>query len=301
MPEGPTPASDHPLDTWILARLNQVTSALYGEPGRFGHAQRHTGHRRVPGRLEQLVYSPQPAALLKSTHDLDKHTAYATLYHVLVKLIKLLAPLTPFVTETMYQNLVRAVQPTAYDSVHHCDWPEVDTAASAEYPARPDGPDAPGHQSGPGGRSTVNLKVRQPLAKALVHVRDGQETLSEAFTAIVADELNVKALAFVADEATLLRFEVLPNSKFLGPRFGAQFPRVRAALSALDPAAVVHQVQAGLPVVVTVDGEDIELTPEEVLIRTHPAAGLAVATEKGVDRRRRYRRDASLAHGRAGA
>jgi isoleucyl-tRNA synthetase len=135
---------------------------------------------------------------------------------------------------------------------------------------------------GLGARSTVNLKVRQPLAKALVHVRDGQETLSEAFTAIVADELNVKTLQFVADEATLLRFEVLPNSKLLGPRLGAQFPRVRAALGALDPAAVVHQVQAGWPVVVTTDGEDLELTPEEVLIRPHPAAGLAVATEKGV-------------------
>ena len=81
---------------------------------------------------------------------------------------------------------------------------------------------------------------------------------------------------------TLLRFEVLPNSKLLGPRFGGQFPRVRAALSALDPTAVVHQVQAGSPVVVTMDGENIALTPEEVLIRTHPAAGLAVATEKGV-------------------
>jgi isoleucyl-tRNA synthetase len=135
---------------------------------------------------------------------------------------------------------------------------------------------------GLGARSTVNLKVRQPLAKALVHVHDGQETLSEAFTAIVADELNVKALQFVADEATLLRFEVLPNSKLLGPRFGGQFPQVRAALSAIDPAGVVHQVQRGLPVVVTMDSEDIELTSEEVLIRTHPAAGLAVATEKGV-------------------
>jgi isoleucyl-tRNA synthetase len=208
--------------------------------------------------------------------------AYAILYHVLVKLTKLLAPLTPFVTEMMYQNLVRAVQPTAYDSVHHCDWPEVDTAAVQSTLLDQMALTRQVTSLGLGARSTVNLKVRQPLAKALVHVRDGQETLSEAFTAIVADELNVKALAFVADEATLLRFEVLPNSKLLGPRFGAQFPRVRAALSALDPAAVVHQVQAGLPVVVTMDGEDIALTPEEVLIRTHPAAGLAVATEKGV-------------------
>jgi len=177
---------------------------------------------------------------------------------------------------------VRAVQPTAYDSVHHCNWPEVDTTVVQGTLLEQMVLTRQVTSLGLGARSTVNLKVRQPLAKALVHVRDGQETLSEAFTAIVAEELNVKALQFVADEATLLRFEVLPNSKLLGPRLGAQFPQLRAALSALDPAAVVHQVQAGSSVVVALDGEDIELTPEEVLIRTHPAAGLAVATEKGV-------------------
>jgi isoleucyl-tRNA synthetase len=126
------------------------------------------------------------------------------------------------------------------------DWPEVDTAAVQNTLLDQMALTRQVTSLGLGARSTVNLKVRQPLAKALVHVRDGQETLSEAFTTIVADELNVKALAFVADEATLLRFEVLPNSKLLGPRFGGQFPQVRAALSALDPAAVVHQVQAGV-------------------------------------------------------
>jgi len=190
--------------------------------------------------------------------------------------------LTPFVTEMMYQNLVRAVQPTAYDSVHHCHWPEVDTTAVQSTLLDQMALTRQVTSLGLGARSTVNLKVRQPLAKALVHVRDGQGTLSEAFTAIVADEINVKALQFVAEEETLLRFEVLPNSKLLGPRFGAQFPRVRTALGAVNPVAVVHQVQAGFPVTLTVDGGAIELTPEEVLIRTHPATGLAVATEKGV-------------------
>ncbi len=281
-PEGPTPASDNPLDTWILARLNQVTERCTES---LADSDMHSATLAIDEFLDDLsnwYIRRSRRRFWKSTHDLDKHTAYATLYHILVKLIKLLAPLTPFVTEMMYQNLVRAVQPTAYDSVHHCDWPEVDTTAVQGTLLDHMALTRQVTSLGLGARSTMNLKVRQPLAKALVHVRDGQETLSEAFTAIVADELNVKALQFVADEATLLRFEVLPNSKLLGPRFGGQFPQVRAALSALDPAAVVHQVQEGLPVVVTLHGEDIELTPEEVLIRTHPAAGLAVATEKGV-------------------
>src|SRR5262249_24971891 len=158
------------------------------------------------------------------------------------------------------------------------DWPDVDTTAVQRPLLDQMALTRQITSLGLGARSTVSLKVRQPLAKVLVHVRDGQETLSEALTAIVSDELNVKALQFVADEATLLRYEVLPNSKLLGPRFGVQFPQVRAALGAMDSAAVVHQVQERLPVVVTLDSENIELTPEEVLIRTHPATGLAVAT-----------------------
>jgi isoleucyl-tRNA synthetase len=282
VPEGPTPASDNPLDAWILARLNQVTARCTGS---LADSDMHSATLAIDGFLDDLsnwYIRRSRRRFWKSTHDLDKHTAYATLYHVLVKLIKLLAPLTPFVTEVMYQNLVRTVQPTAYDSVHHCNWPEVDTTAVQSTLLDQMALTRQVTSLGLGARSTVNLKVRQPLATALVHVRDGQGTLSEAFTTIVAEELNVKALEFVAEEATLLRFEVLPNSKLLGPRFGAQFPRVRAALSAVDPATVVHQIQAGLPVSLTVDGDAIELTPEEVLIRTHPAAGLAVATEKGV-------------------
>jgi isoleucyl-tRNA synthetase len=282
VPEGPTPVSDNPLDTWILARLNQVTERCTAS---LADSDMHSATLAIDVFLDDLsnwYIRRSRRRFWKGTHDLDKHTAYATLYHVLVKLTKLLAPLTPFVTEMMYQNLVRAVQPTAYDSVHHCDWPDVDSAAIQPGLLDQMALTRQVTSLGLGARSTANLKVRQPLAKALVHVRDGQEHLSAAFSAIVADELNVKALQFVTEEATLLRFEVLPNSKLLGPRFGAQFPRVRTALGALDPATVVHQVQAGTPVALTLDSDTIELTQEEVLIRTHPAAGLAVATEKGV-------------------
>ena len=281
-PEGPTPSSDNPLDTWILARLNQVTAHCTES---LEQSDMHSTTLAVDAFLDDLsnwYIRRSRRRFWKSTHDLDKHTAYATLYHVLVKLSKLLAPLTPFVTEVMYQNLVRAVQPAAYDSVHHCNWPEVDAATVNTALLEQMALTRQVTSLGLGARSSVNLKVRQPLAKVLVHVRGAQSALADAFTAIVTDELNVKTLQFVAEEETLLRFEVLPNSKVLGPRFGAQFPRVRAALAATDPAAVVPQVQAGAPVALSVDGEQVELTPTEVLIRTHPAAGLAVATEKGI-------------------
>src|SRR5205823_9346864 len=194
VPEGPTPASDNPLDTWILARLNQVTEHCTKS---LADSDMHSATLAIDEFLDDLsnwYIRRSRRRFWKSTHDLDKHTAYATLYHVLVKLCKLLAPLTPFVTEMIYQNLVRAVQPAAYDSVHHCNWPEVDRVAV--NPALLDQMALTRQVTslGLGARSSVNLKVRQPLAKALVHVHDGQSALADAFTAIVAEELNVKAL-----------------------------------------------------------------------------------------------------------
>jgi isoleucyl-tRNA synthetase len=99
---------------------------------------------------------------------------------------------------------------------------------------------------------------------------------------MVTEELNVKGLQMVTAEASLLRYEVLPNSKLLGPRLGGKFPHLRAVLAAADPATIAHQVQSGVSVTLSVDGEEIALAPEEVLIRTHAAAGLAMATDKGI-------------------
>jgi isoleucyl-tRNA synthetase len=218
----------------------------------------------------------------KSEQDTDKQTAYATLYHVLIKLGKLLAPFTPFVTEVMYQNLVRSVQPEAYESVHHCDWPQVDEAAI-------DG-ELLGQMAlarriaslGLGARGSANIKVRQPLAKAMAYVGDARAELSDELVAIVADELNVKQFEFVAEEGALVSYRLLPDNKLLGPKFGSRFPKVRAALAAADPGTVVNRVRAGLSVTLEVDGGSVDLAPEEVLIQTQPAEGLAVAADKGV-------------------
>jgi isoleucyl-tRNA synthetase len=199
-----------------------------------------------------------------------------------VKLIKLLAPLTPFVTEVMYQNLVRAMQPGAYDSVHHCDWPEVDAVVVNATLLDQMALARQITSLGLGSRGSANIKVRQPLAAALAYVHEGEAAWSETYTAIVCEELNVKSLQFVEQEAQLLSYEVLPNNKLLGPRLGATLARVRAALTHTDAGAVVQQVQSGSPVTLSIDGETFELDPDEVLIRTHPAAGLAVATDRGV-------------------
>jgi isoleucyl-tRNA synthetase len=137
-------------------------------------------------------------------------------------------------------------------------------------------------------RSNAGLKVRQPLAKVLAYADltgfGNLPGLSADLIEIVADELNVKALEFVADAGELVSYKVLPNNKLLGPRFGADFPKVRAALAALNPAAVAAKVAAGEPITCSLQLESgeqtISLTGEEILVTAEAAEGLAVAADK---------------------
>jgi isoleucyl-tRNA synthetase len=123
------------------------------------------------------------------------------------------------------------------------------------------------------------LKVRQPLARALAFA-GGKRNLADEYLEIITDELNVKAFEFVEQASQLVTYQVLPDNKLLGPRFGAQFPRLRAALSAADPGAVAAAVQAGQPFSLELDGQPVDLQPQELLVSTRPASGLAVAADK---------------------
>jgi isoleucyl-tRNA synthetase len=218
----------------------------------------------------------------KSERDADKSAAYATLYRVLTTLCRLLAPIVPFVTEAMYQNLVRSVDPEALESVHHTDWPQADPAMVDEdlvaRMALVRQVVALGHSA----RNSRNIKLRQPLGRALVHLESGVGELDEELVDLVRDELNVKQVTFVEDASELVTYRLLPVNKVLGPRFGKQFPAVRAALGALDSKAAVRRLQESRPLQLEVEGKEIELAPDEVLVREEAREGLAVASERGV-------------------
>ena len=281
-PEGLTPRSDNPLDRWAVARINQVVARCTDA---LENSDAYAATLVIEPFLDDLTnwyVRRSRRRFWKSEQDTDKHTAYATLYHMLVKLIKLLAPFTPFVTETMYQNLVRSVQPDAHVSVHHCDWPRVDPAVADEQLLDQMALARRIASLGLGARGTANIKVRQPLARAMAYVAGVKAELTPELVAIVADELNVKQFEFVEEEEVLVSYRLLPDNKALGPKFGSQFPKVRAALSAAEPALVVRRVRAQLPVSLELDGMSVELAPQEVLIQTQPAEGLAVAADRDV-------------------
>ncbi|MBI9045144.1 MAG: isoleucine--tRNA ligase [Anaerolineaceae bacterium] len=282
LPEGETPKVDNPLDKWLLARINQVTKRVIET---LENSDAFGATLVVEPFIEDLTnwyVRRSRRRYWKSEHDSDKEAAYATLYHVLVKLSKLLAPFTPFVSEVIYQNIVRNVQDDAYESVHHTSYPEADQAVIDEQLIEEMDLARRVASLGLSARGSANLKVRQPLAKALAFVESGKAELRDSLVEIVADELNVKGLEFVDQAEKLVSYRILPNNKLLGPKFGKDFPKARAALAALDSTKVAKSVAAKQEVEMVVDGETYLLTAEEIVVETKPAEGLAVAADKGV-------------------
>ena len=285
-PEGKAPLSANVLDRWVLARINQLTQQVTTSLEESDFMAAATGISVFIEDLTNWYVRRSRRRFWKSEHDNDKNEAYATMYHVLVKLSRLLAPFTPFVTEAMYQNLVVSMQKQARESVHHTRWPQADTTAVDDRLLQEMALARQVASLGLAARSGSNLKVRQPLAKAMAHVSgslaEGRRMLSPDLVDIVIDELNVKEFEFVEEAGRLVNYKVMPDNKLLGPKYGARFPQIRAALTALDPALVAGTVSSGAPLSLQIGDEAVELAPEEVQVHTTPVEGLAVASDRGV-------------------
>ncbi len=278
-PEGQTPQSDNLLDRWILARLNAI---IPGVTEALENSDPLSATLAINAFLDDLsnwYVRRSRRRFWKSEHDTDKAMAYATLYHVMVKFIRLLAPFVPFVTEAIYQNLVRNVLPGSHESVHHTYWPTYDAQAVDEKLLAQMALARQIASLGLAARNSAGIKVRQPLACARVFAR-GQEKLEDEFVAIVQDELNVKALEFVAEAEQLVRYKILPNNQKLGAKYAASFPLVRQALAQANAADLVAQVHAEKPVKLEIEGQTFTLLPEEIIVQAEPQPGMAVAYDK---------------------
>jgi isoleucyl-tRNA synthetase len=267
------------LDRWILGRLSQLTGEVTSALDEYLAFKATKPIEDFIDDLSNWYVRRSRRRFWKSEADSDKKAAYATLYEVLVGLTKLLAPFVPFIAEQLYQNLVRAVDPKAPLSVHHCEWPRTD-GQPVEEPliaemAAVRAVVALGH----GVRATNNLKVRQPLARAIVAApREKRDALRRG-ASLITDELNVKELELVEDEAVLVTYKLLPENRALGAKFGGLFPKVRAALTAMDPAAAASVLRGGKELELTVEGQTVSLAPAEVLIRMQPRPGFGVTAE----------------------
>ncbi|MCJ7735017.1 MAG: class I tRNA ligase family protein, partial [Anaerolineales bacterium] len=271
-PEGPTPESQNSLDRWILGRLNQTVDQVSKELQDSNAYNATLAFESMLDDLSNWYVRRSRRRYWKTETDQDKSTAYATLWHVLVKMSRALAPVLPFLTEEIYQNLVRSVYPAARESIHHTLWPLVDSNAIDQKLIDQMKLARETASQGLSARSNAGIKVRQPLSKVLVYVKEGRAELDDELVEIIQDELNVKGLEFVQDSDSLLEYVVLPDNKLLGPKYGQDFPKAKEALAKLDPNEVAIRVNEGLTV--STDSGFVFL-PEEILVSTNAAEGFA--------------------------
>ena len=191
--------------------------------------------------------------------------AFSTLHESLVTVAKLLAPLTPFITDEIYDNL-DGREP----SVHLCDFPEPgvrDERLERDMQVVRDAVEL-----GRAARAHAKLKVRQPLSEAVVVAADREREAIERLERLLIDELNVKTVRYVSEAEELGRFEIKPNYRTLGPRFGKQMPQVAAAVAALEPGRLREGGRSGI----NVDGSEHEIGPDDVQIVLQPLEGYQV-------------------------
>ena len=275
--EAPPVESRPDLDRWIVSELNElardVTRALDEyEPDNAAHA--------VEAFVEYLsnwYVRRSRRRFWKSGTDEDKLAAYATLHECLVTLTKLLAPFIPFVTEEMYRNLARSVNGRC-ESVHLESWPEADAEKIDGRLSEATRLSMRLSSLGRAARSKAGIKVRQPLRQMKFKLRSNNE--AELLTSIgdqVKDELNVKEIGSLRDEAEVSELRVRGNLALLGPKYGAQSRAVVSALSDADPAEIYAAVESGRSVMVG----GFEIEPDEIDVIKTDREGFSVADEGG--------------------
>ena len=216
----------------------------------------------------------------KSEADEDKNAAYATLYEALVTVAKLLAPAMPFVADELYRNLVCTVNPNAAESVHMADWPKYDPTAIDEQLNHEMSVVIDLASLGHAARNKANRKVRQPLSEAAFAVgRNEDRPLVMKYADILEEELNVKKVRLLDTAAEAMEFSLNPLPKQLGQKYGKLFPALRAAILKMDPMETGKKLLAGQTISVVIDGENCEITPDEVEVRANAHEGFTVATE----------------------
>jgi isoleucyl-tRNA synthetase len=264
-PSDVEPAND--LDRWALSRLaatvETVTERLDNyDATRAGHAiaafvdDLSNWYVR---RSRRRFWDGDPAA-------------FATLRRCLVTVTQLLAPFTPFVADEIYDNL-----DGSEPSVHLTDWPEAGerdeelefAMATVRETVR----------LGLAARGQAKLKVRQPLRAAVVVAAGSERAAIERLADVALEELNVKELRYVSQADELGSYEVKPNYRALGPRFGKQMPQVAAAVAALDPAHVASALRNGGRVAIAVDGHDHELSDDDLMLAMKPLEGYQLERE----------------------
>ena len=283
-PTARTGAPTVELDRWILSELHsligRVTEAL-------DDYDPTTAAREIDGFVDSLSnwYVRRSRRRFWSSArggaaaDLGaKQSAYLTLYEVLTTLARLLAPMTPYLAEDIWRNLVAELDVSAPESVHLARWPEIDASLIDESLNQDMALVQRVASLGRSARSAAGLRVRQPLAAVSVAVRSARDADAvERLRDTIAEELNVKSVTLADAASDSRRYTIKPNLRTLGPRIGPKLPALRAALSDLPPELASHIAQAAESGQ-KIEVEGVELEPADLLIEVDTEAAASAAS-----------------------
>ena len=258
------------MDKWLLSKMNSMVKAV----------DDNLGNYRIPEAaraLEEFVDDMSNWYVRRSRErfwakgmEQDKINAYMTLYTALVTVSKAAAPMIPFMTEEIYQNIVVKVDPSAPESIHLCDFPKVDEAQIDPELERDMDEVLKVVVLGRACRNKANIKNRQPIAKMYIKA---PQTLPEYFTDIIRDELNVKAVAFTDNVGEFISYSFKPQMRTVGPKYGKLLGKIRQMLPALDGTAAMNELKTTGAIHLDVDGTEVALGEEDLLIETAQTEG----------------------------
>lgn len=267
------------MDKWLLSRLNTLVKTVDENLSNYKVTETAKALQGFVDELSNWYVRRSRERFWAKELTQDKINAYMTLYTALVTTIKAAAPMIPFMTEEIYQNLVCSVDPSAPESIHLCDFPAV----------REESIDASLEKDmelvleivtlGRAARNTANIKNRQPIGNMYVKA-DGE--LNEFYKEIVEDELNVKQVTFKADMEEYLSYSFKPQFKTLGPKVGKQIGEIKAALATLNGHEAKESLDKTGKLALALAGGEVVLVPEDVEVSMAQTEGFVAERYSGV-------------------
>ena len=269
------------MDKWILSELNGLVKYIDEGLNEYKITETSRKLAEFTDMLSNWYVRRGRERYWGSDMTDDKISAYMTLYTVLTTIAKLTAPFTPFIAEMLYQNLVRNVYVDAPMSVHLCSFPVadegmIDTQLNEDMERLLDVV-----VLGRACRNKANIKNRQPLGK--LYLKDtAYRELPDELLGLIADELNVKVAEYCDNDSDFVGYEIKPQLKTIGPKYGALLGKIRAFLADCDATSIVKTVESGESYSVEIDGREVVFTKDDLLISPVNKSGFVAESDKGV-------------------
>ena len=267
------------MDKWLLSKLNSAIKAVDEDLANYKIPEAAKALQSFVDDMSNWYVRRSRERFWAKGMEQDKINAYMTLYTALVEICKTAAPMIPFMTEDIYQNLVRSIDANAPESIHLCDFPKVNEAHIDKELEENMDRVLKLVVMGRACRNTANIKNRQPIGQ--MYVKADFE-LSEFFDAIVADELNVKNVTFTQEVRDFTSYSFKPQLKTVGPKYGKLLGEIKNVLSGLDGNAAMDELNANGCLRFEVNGEEVVLNREDLLIDTAQMEGYVSEDDNGI-------------------